>query len=235
MIVSCHQPNYLPWPGFFNKILKSDVHVILDTNQLPRGKDFVVRNKIKTEGGAKWLRITVQEKNNMLPIKYVEINNSVNWKEKHWNSLNHNYSKAPFFLEYKEKFEKIFKKNWRFLLELNMEIIYLILKILDIETKIILESSLNITSSSTQEILDILISLKAEYYLTGSGSGSAKIILGKESLFEERGIKIIYQKFNPKPYPQLFGNFIPDLSICDMLFNLGASETRKMLEGVYDT
>ena len=44
MIVSCHQPNYLPWPGFFHKILKSDVHVILDTNQLPRGKDFVVRN-----------------------------------------------------------------------------------------------------------------------------------------------------------------------------------------------
>ena len=64
MIVSCHQPNYLPWPGFFHKILKSDVHVILDTNQLPRGKDFVVRNKIKIDDDFKWLRVGVLEKNN---------------------------------------------------------------------------------------------------------------------------------------------------------------------------
>ena len=114
MIVSCHQPNYLPWPGFFHKILKSDVHVILDTNQLPRGKDFVVRNKIKIDDDFKWLRVGVLEKNKMLPIKEVKINNSINWKEKHWNSISNNYSKAPFFSEYKKQFQQIFSQKNRF-------------------------------------------------------------------------------------------------------------------------
>ena len=120
MIVSCHQPNYLPWSGFFHKILKSDVHVILDTNQLPRGKDFVVRNKIKIDDGFKWLRVSVLEKNKMLAIKEVKINNSVNWKEKHWNSISNNYSKAPFFSEYKKQFQQIFEKEWDYLLDFNM-------------------------------------------------------------------------------------------------------------------
>ena len=231
MIVSCHQPNYLPWAGFFNKILKSDIHVILDTNQLPRGKDFVVRNKIKTESGAKWLRVAIHEKSSMVPIKDVKINNSIRWNEKHWNSLSHNYSKAPYFKEYRNQFKEIFEKNWDFLLDLNMEIIYLIMKILNIKTKVILESSLKISSSSTQEILDILDALNAKHYLTGWGSGSKRIILGNEQKFAERDIEIIYQEFHPKPYPQLFGEYISDLSIVDMLFNVGPSQTRRILEG----
>ena len=232
MIVSCHQPNYLPWAGFFHKILKSDIHVILDTNQLPRGKDFVVRNKIKTENSYKWLRVTVFGKSKMLQIKDVKLNNTTEWKEKHWNFINHNYSKAPFFSEFKDQFQKIFEMKWEYLLDLNMEIIFLIMKILKIETKIIMESELNIKSSSTQEILDILDALDAKHYLTGDGSGSKKILVGKENMFSKRNIKIIYQKFNPATYPQLYGEFIPNLSICDMLFNLGSIKTRKILDGV---
>lgn len=102
--------------------------------------------------------------------------------------------------------------------------------ILQVETKIIMESELNIKSSSTQEILDILDTLDAKYYLTGDGSGSKKILVGKENMFSKRNIKIIYQKFNPAPYPQLYGVFIPNLSICDMLFNLGKDETRKIID-----
>ena len=229
MIVSCHQPNYLPWPGFFHKILKSDVHVILDTNQLPRGKDFVVRNKIKIHDGFKWLRVGVLEKNKMLPIKEVKINNSVNWKEKHWNSISNNYSKAPFFSEYKKQFQQIFEKEWDYLLDFNMEIIYAIMKILQIKVKIVMESELDIKSSSTQEILDILDTLNSKQYLTGNGSGSKRIIEGKENMFSERGIQIIYENYVPPQYPQIRGKFIPELSICDMLFNVGMERTREIL------
>jgi|TARA_Y100000780_G_C13595383_1_gene382396 hypothetical protein len=229
MIVSCHQPNYLPWPGFFHKILKSDVHVILDTNQLPRGKDFVVRNKIKIDDDFKWLRVGVLEKNKMLPIKEVKINNSINWKEKHWNSISNNYSKAPFFSEYKKQFQQIFKKQWDYLLDFNMEIIYAIMKILQIKVKIVMESELGIKSSSTQEILDILDTLNSKQYLTGNGSGSKRIIEGKENMFSERGIQIIYENYVPPQYPQIRGKFIPELSICDMLFNVGMKRTREIL------
>tara|TARA_B110001454_G_C12712112_1_gene431149 strand:+ start:433 stop:1131 length:699 start_codon:yes stop_codon:yes gene_type:complete len=230
MIVSCHQPNYLPWTGFFHKILKSDIHVIMDTNQLPRGKDFVVRNRIKTENGSKWLRVTVLEKNKMTQIRNVNINNSTKWKEKHWNSINNNYSKSPYFSEFEDQFKKIFQKEWKNLLELNMEIIFLIMKILRIKTKIIMESELSINTSSTQEILDILNKLNAKKYLTGDGSGSKKILEGNENKFMEKNIEIIYQKFNPPEYSQLYEEFLPNLSICDMLFNIGSKNTRMILD-----
>ncbi|RZD46430.1 MAG: hypothetical protein CXT78_04235 [Thaumarchaeota archaeon] len=220
----------LPWTGFFHKILKSDIHVIMDTNQLPRGKDFVVRNRIKTENGSKWLRVTVLEKNKMAQIRNVNINNSTKWKEKHWNSINNNYSKSPYFSEFEDQFKKIFQKEWKNLLELNMEIIFLIMKILRIKTKIIMESELNINTSSTQEILDILDKLNAKKYLTGDGSGSKKILEGNENKFMEKNIEIIYQKFNPPEYSQLYEEFLPNLSICDMLFNIGSKNTRMILD-----
>ena len=172
-----------------------------------------------------------QRQNKMLPIKEVKINNSINWKEKHWNSISNNYSKAPFFSEYKKQFQQIFKKQWDYLLDFNMEIIYAIMKILQIKVKIVMESELGIKSSSTQEILDILDVLNSKQYLTGDGSGSKRIIEGKEKMFSEREIQIIHENYVPTQYPQICGKFIPELSICDMLFNVGMKKTREMLNG----
>tara|TARA_B110000014_G_scaffold125390_1_gene86247 strand:- start:83 stop:781 length:699 start_codon:yes stop_codon:yes gene_type:complete len=230
MIVSCHQPNYLPWPGFFHKILKSDTHVILDTNQLPRGKDFVVRNRIKIDNDSKWLRVGVLDKNKMLPLNDVKINKLINWKEKHWNSIKNSYLKTPFFSEYEKQFQEIYEKDWDFLIDFNMELIFLILKLLKIKTKIIYESNLNIKTSSTQEILDILEKLNAKEYLTGYGSGAKRILDGNESLFSQKGIKIIYQDFSLEKYTQIRGKFIDDLSVCDAIFNIGAKKTRDILD-----
>ena len=112
-----------------------------------------------------------------------------------------------------------------------MEIIYAIMKILQIKVKIVMESELGIKSSSTQEILDILDTLNSKQYLTGNGSGSKRIIEGKENMFSERGIQIIYENYVPTQYSQIYGKFIPELSICDMLFNVGMKRTREILNG----
>ena len=93
-----------------------------------------------------------------------------------------------------------------------------------------MESELNINTSSTQEILDILDKLNAKKYLTGDGSGSKKILEGNENKFMEKNIEIIYQKFNPPEYSQLYEEFLPNLSICDMLFNIGSKNTRRILD-----
>ena len=79
MIVSIHQPNYLPWAGLIHKIALSDLFVIFDDVQLVRGKSFVVRTKIKTSGGAKWITVPVKEKSHMIPINNVKINNDTNY------------------------------------------------------------------------------------------------------------------------------------------------------------
>ncbi len=118
-----------------------------------------------------------------------------------------------------------------YLLDFNMEIIYAIMKILQIKVKIVMESELGIKSSSTQEILDILDVLNSKQYLTGDGSGSKRIIEGKEKMFSEREIQIIHENYVPTQYPQICGKFIPELSICDMLFNVGMKKTREMLNG----
>ena len=229
MIISIHQPNYLPWAGFFHKILHSDIFVIFDDVQLPRGKDFVIRNRIKTQSGAKWLSVPVKEKSSLKLIQDVEINNDLKWYEKHWNSIQNNYSKTMFFSKYQNQFHEVWKKKWNFLVDLNLEIIYLIMNILEIKTKVVRSSELNIKSTGTDKILGILEKLNADEYFTGWGPGSRRYIDGKEDLFEKKGIKIKKQEFICTEYYQLFGTFIPDLTICDMLFNIGSEQTRKKL------
>lgn len=229
MIVSIHQPNYFPWPGFFHKIVQSHIFVVFDDVQLPRGKDFIVRNRIKTENGAKWLRVPVKEKSSLKLIQDVEINNDLKWYEKHWNSIQNNYSAAPFFPKYQNQFHELFKRKWNLLVDLNLEIIYLIMNILKMKTKIVRSSELNVKACGTDKILGIIKKLNADEYLTGYGSGSRRYIEGKENLFEKNGIKIKKQEFFCPIYSQLFGNFVPDLTICDMLFNIGSEQTRKKL------
>jgi len=231
LIVSIHQPNYLAWSGFFHKLLHSDIFVIFDDVQLPRGKknNFIIRNRIKTESGAKWLTIPVKDKSKLLPINQVQINNNLNWRERHWHSLENNYKKTPFFHDYKVDFQQIFEQEWDLLTDLNVMIIKLFMKILNIRTMLAWSSEINVEETGTEKILAILEKLNGDKYLSGSGPGSTKYLAGKEKLFEEKGIEIIYQKFEEPVYPQQFGAFIPNLSLCDMLFNVGKEKTMQFL------
>ena len=111
------------------------------------------------------------------------------------------------------------------IVDLNVTIVQLLMKILGIDTKIVWSSKLGINKSGTEKILGIIEALGADQYLSGSGPGSTKYVYDKEELFKERGIQIKYQKFEQPIYQQLFGDFIPHLSICDMLFNIGPEKT----------
>ena len=215
--------------GFFHKILHSDIYVIFDDVQLPRGKDFIVRNCIKTQGGAKWLRVSVKDKSGLLPINQVEINNETNWSTNHWNSIKQNYAKSSFFLSFQDQFKDIFDKEWNLLIDLNVTLIKTILNILEIKTKIVRSSQIGIHDSGTEKILQTVKMLGGNQYLTGWGTGSRRYIEGKDEQFRNHGIEIIIQKFNHPVYPQLFGEFIPNLTICDTLFNVGAKKTKELI------
>ena len=231
MIVSIHQPNYIPWIGYFHKIASSDVFVIFDDVQLPRGKknNFVKRNRIKTKSGAKWLTIPVKNKSQMVPINKVEINNDMPWKENHRNSISHNYTKSHFFKDYKYEFQKESEKDYKYIAEFNVALIKFFMNVLEINTKIVFSSSLGVNKTGTEKILGIIKKLNCNQYITGSGLGSKKYVTDNENLFKEYGIELILHKFTQPVYPQQFNEFVPDLSIVDILSNIGKHETMRII------
>jgi len=225
MILSVHQPQYLPWLGFFHKIAKSDIFVFLDDVQYKK-REFQNRNKIRTKDGWLWLTVPVITKGKYTQkILEVEIDNTSDWAIEHFRSIELNYSKAEFFKEHRNFFESLYKKKWEKLIDINLEIIKYIMNCWNIKTPVYFSSSLNLQTSKTQRIIDICKHFKADTYLSGSGG---KDYL-EESLFHQNNIKLIYQKFEHPVYQQCFSGFEPYMSAIDLLFNCG-QDGRKYLE-----
>jgi hypothetical protein len=217
MIISVHQPQYLPWLGFFDKIDKSDCFVFLDNVQYKK-REFQNRNKIRTKNGWIWLTVPVVSKGRYTQkIREVQIDNSVNWAEKHLKNMLANYSHAAHFKQYFGFFQDLYSSKWDKLTELNIAIIKKILEFLGISKQIYLESQLDISSEKSLRIIDICKKLNADTYLSGLGG---KDYLD-QGLFKKNNIKLIFQDFSHPQYPQLFKPFIPYMSIIDLLNNCG--------------
>jgi hypothetical protein len=216
MIVAIHQPNYLPYYGYFHKIQNSDVFVFLD-NVLYTKNSYINRNRIRTPKGWSWLTVPVQRKgssNN--EIRSITISNNVNWRKKHSLSLKYNYSKAKYFSRFHSLLE-VYEKEWTYLAELNIYLIKLICSLLGIKCNFIRASELNVSGSKTDLLIDICKAVGGDVYLSGQG---AKGYI-EEKKFERSNIKLIYDKFEHPKYEQVFEGFIPNLSIVDILFNVG--------------
>lgn len=221
MILSAHQPNYLPYIGFFHKVAGCNVFAIWDTVQFVKRGTFgwVNRNKIKTHNGGIWLTVPVLTKGkyHQLIIDTL-INNDLPWQKKHWHSIYLNYKDAPYFDDYSDFFEEIYdKKKWERLAEVSEVIINYTAKKLRITTKIIRCSDLKLKSHGTDLIIDACKKVGADTFLSG--------VHGKDYLEEEKfkknDIKLIYQDFKHPRYRQLHGPFIENMSIIDLLFNEG--------------
>ncbi|MFB0564869.1 MAG: WbqC family protein [Candidatus Aminicenantaceae bacterium] len=227
-IVAIHQPNYLPWAGYFYKILKCDTFVFLDNVQYEKSS-FINRNRIKTSQGAAWLTVDVITKNRFGQfINEVEINNRVSWAKKHWRSISQNYSKAPNFDAYRDFFENTYQRNWEKLVDLNKYLIVAICEIIGIKDTTILDASeLDVQGKGTELLINTSKAVNADVYL--SGFGGAKYM--EEDAFNNAGIKLKYYDFKHPVYTQLFGEFIPNLSIIDLLFNEG-EKSIQILRGI---
>jgi hypothetical protein len=216
--VAIHQPNYLPWIGYFYKILNCDYFVFLDNVQYEKNS-FINRNLIKTANGVQWLTVGVLTKGakDQL-INDVKINNSLSWNDSHWKSLTQNYGKCRYFQAYAEELENIYRVKWDSLAELNESLISFCCKALNIENvNFIKASSLNASGKSTDLLANICLALGGNTYF--SGNGGAKYIV--ERKFEEAQIVVKYSDFQHPSYFQKWGEFVPNLTILDLLFNEG--------------
>ena len=224
LIVTIHQPNYFPYPGFFQKVLLSDIYVVLDRAQFEF--DITNRNKIITPEGS-WSRISVPIKKGQkfFEIRNVEINNDQPWAEKNWDLIHKSYNDSPFFDLYKTTLNSVFKKKWNLIFDLNFYTLKKVLEWLNIKTEIIFDSELDVTGKSSEHLLNICKKLGATKYLSGPG-GSDYL---NEKIFEQNKIKVEYQKYDPVIYPQKYAkSFVPNLSILDLLFNMG-SDSKKLI------
>ncbi len=217
-VVGIHQPEYLPWLGFLNKLVNSNTFVLLDNVQF-RKNYFQNRNRIRTSEGWVWLTVPVKKGPLERLISEIEINNSTEWGVTHWKSIQQNYSRLRFFEDYSGFFEDVFNTVWNHLSELNTEIIRYFADSLGIETEIISASNMETSGSSSELLLNICNKLDADIYLSGS---FGKNYLN-ETLFREAGIEVVYQDFHHPEYRQVYEPFVSDMSGLDLLFNEGAS------------
>lgn len=218
------QPGYIPWLGFFDQMYQSDIFVIYDDVQYDK-HGWRNRNRIKTSQGAMWLTVPVLTKGQEKPVnKEIKIDNNGNWRKKHLQSIVQNYSKTPYFNDYFYDLEKIILKDTDFLLDLNMRMISFLSEKLHINKKIIFSSDLGIEGEATDRLINICRHLNAAEYLTGD---AAKNYL-KERLFLENNIKLVYHNYRHPVYKQQYEDFIPYLSVIDLLFNHG-EESLKIL------
>ncbi len=218
MIISIHQPQYLPWDNFFKKIKKSDCFIFLDNVEFQKN-GLQNRNQIKTSNGPIWLTVPIKQKLGQ-KISDVEIDNSKDWKKKHWKTISENYNKSKHFDNFKGNFQNIFLSNWNNLSELNIKIILEILMILNIKTKIYKASDLKVKGKSTELLVNLCKKINSKTYISGEG-GENYLELEK---FKEAGIQVIFEKnINQKPYKQNHDKigFVQNLSIIDNLFNNG--------------
>ena len=215
MLIAIHQPQYLPWLGYLYKIDKADVFVILDNIQYKKN-EWQNRNRIKTSQGCQWITVPVlyrfPEK-----ISEVRVNNKENWGRKHLQALITNYSKSPYFENYKSFFEDIFNRNWDRLVDINIEIIKFLITALDLKTRLVIASDLKLREEPTERLIDICKTLGSNKYLAGQ-DGNKYMNL---ELFKKEGMEVIFQDFKHPVYNQLFGEFEPCMSAIDLLFNCG--------------
>lgn len=228
MKVAIHQPHYFPWMGYFDKMAKADAFVILDEVQLEKSSNMI-RNRVVCNGEIKFLNIAA-DTNGFLQRSYSDIcvKNEINWKEKQLNAIENYYRKADFFNQGYELLETFLGNEYTRLFEWTYNSILLIKNLLQIDTKLILQSGLEYEKDKKQSELvqSICKVLNADVYL--SGSGASKDYLNRES-FENDGIKIEFQQFNHPIYKQLgTSEFISGLSILDCIFNIGIEETKKV-------
>ena len=218
MIVSINRPYFAPYPGFFQKAHLSDLLVLLDRVQFPRSTTWITRNRFKNDQGALWVTVPVFKKHlGLQSIDQVRINYGSRWDRKFLQSLQSAYVHAPYFSQHRPFLEHLLAVRHERILDLNVKIIQYLLDCLQIPTPVRLQSDLQAQGKGDQLLVDVCRRAGADTYL--AQREVQKFIDRK--VFEQAGIRLQFFAAPTPVYPQLWGDFIFNLSSFDVLFNCG--------------
>lgn len=217
MIAVGHQPQYIPYLGFFNKISQADIFVFVDNVQFNR-KSWQQRTLIKYNGKPLYLTIPVKKKGKRNQrINEVEIIDGV-WSKKHWKSISLAYSKTPHFRSYEKDLEAIYSQQWRKLSDFTINMTNYLMNAIGIKHKAkYLGSELGISGEKTSLLMDICKKTGCDTYLSGEGAKS--YVDGTQ--FRQNHLKHIFNNFRPEKYHQYGDGFLEGMGIIDVLFMYG--------------
>jgi hypothetical protein len=214
-ILAAHQPQYLPWLGYFDKMDQADVFVLLDNVQFKKN-EWQNRNRIRTADGWQWLTVPVLHRFPQT-IAEVEIDNRTAWTRKHRQTLKQNYGRAEHLDMLLPEIEELLEDPGGHLSPLNLALIELMVNALGITTSTVLGSDLVVREDPNLRLIDLCLELDADTYLSGSGAHDYL----DEAAFEAAGIEVRLQAFEHPVYEQRYEPFEPFLSTVDLIMNCG--------------
>ena len=234
MIVACHQPNFLPWLGFFAKMARADAFVLLDDVQFTQGHNrhnWTSRVRIGTRQGPRWLSMPVR-RTGLGPQRILDLATDptdTRWLGKMLMSLDAAYRKTPYFAATLQPLMAILEKHDGSVCRTNVALIDAIAEMLAIRTRRVASSALGIAGSGVERLINATRALGATTYLSGDGADDYQT----EQAFHDAGIGLRKLGFAHPRYPQGPGaEFVPGLSIVDALCHAGAAATANLLREV---
>jgi len=225
--VSIHQPNYLPWLGFFHKMNQVDKFILLDDVQFSKNS-VQNRNIIRSRDGKIMLAVPV-----LTTGKFGQVTNEVlidkrsRWQDKHLKTIQMNYSKAPYYNVYKDELEYVYQQQYEKLTDVCVNLISVLVKWLGISTEIVMASILNVNEDSTEKLISLTKKVGCNLYL--SGPSGRKYM--EQTRFKQEEIILKFHSFVHPIYTQFSSkDFIANLSALDLIFNYG-EDSKKVLFG----
>ena len=224
MLVAIHQPNFVPWLGYFDRMIRSDMFVLLDHVQFER-RNYQNRCVIRCEDQGKWLTVPVVQVSQKEKIIEKRVDNPADvggtrwWGPNHFNTLRYAYRKSPYFDLYAPRLREILEARWDKLLDLNLATLDFVRDALDIRTPMVRSSKLMVEGQKSALLLAICQKLDATAFL--GGMGGSREYLDKDA-FAAAGMGVRWQEFMHPTYPQPgTAPFMKGLTVLDLLFNCG--------------
>lgn len=215
--LAMHQPNFLPWIGYFHKMASVGCFVLLDCVQVPQGRSYATRTKIKTPDGERWLSIPKLHSGKKI-YKEQQLPPDMRWGNRILETIKHNYARAPFW-DYNDFSDWYVEAlyNSISLADFNTKLIQWARMALELKTVLVQQSAAGV--SVDKEYLGASFCRAYGYDVYFSGNGARDY--NDDDVLQQEGVRLEYQEFTCPIYPQLWGEFIPNLSIIDLIFNNG--------------
>lgn len=216
MLCGIHQLHYLPWLRYFEKIARADVFIVLDNIQYNKN-GWQNRNKIKSAAGALLLTVPVHAPLGCT-LDEVTIDNTQPWRKKHWAAIKQNYRRAPYYRQHEIFISSVYEREWHTLNELNRHMLDHYVNALNIQSRIVYSSELNVPGIATERLINLMRAVGADAYYSGAYALDQYLDAAQ---LEAAGIALQLQEWRAPVYPQFHEPFASDLSVIDLLMHCG--------------
>jgi hypothetical protein len=219
IVVGIHQPNFFPWLGFFDKMVRSDIFIFLDHVQIPKNGGSAV-NRVKIlfcDGKARWVTLPIKRCHGVQSINDVIIDSSMDWKRSFATKLSENYKTFEYYDEVYAFVEPIIMNNEENLAEYNLHAITTFVEKLGLKTKFIRGSYIPHEGMSNEMLISLIKHVGGTVYLAGNGATYMD-----DHKYASNNISVVYQNFEHPVYRQHKNKpFVKGLSVIDAMMHVG--------------